>query len=647
MKKFLLLFLTLTCAAVAQVSIDWGDVDKTGSSLAHLATRSASDLNSGTLPDGRFPATLPALSGVNLTALNASNIASGTLGAARLPTLTLNLSGTLHTSPVTFTAGVGTATLATQAANLVFAGPASGAAAAPTFRTLNQADTQAATAANRTGLASRSGVAFGGATGARGPSSTLTNQNIGTFPFSVSFFYRVPSVAPSAGGIIVLGQSQTSSAAAYTFGAFHNGSDTIVWILRGANPGTDTNSATHTGLVAAYGGKWVHIVFVRPSSGNPVMYVNGVAQSLSLSSAGAAPTWQGSITSTWFTVGYGANADCAFGSTTLYNVALTPADVQEIYELGGGVPAKFQFGSQANLDTGNFSFESDTASPPVGWANAGNHIGTAVADGSAPHGSNVAEIVASGAGSWTTNAFSRGALNRQAGKVYRLDFSAKSISGNTTLDVKATPSGGGSSTFTLTTGWQVFTSFFSAPSDGDITTAYLIGGAGTFRLDNVQIRQVGAIVHLPVNDQLGFQVRDASTNGLHAERTVGTFWTESRSSGRQTLTYTFAHSAISSTAATTTAFVLPPNTVLREVQLNRTAAFDGGTALDIGISGTPTKFVNATSVAGTGFTRGASSSLVPESASATTTVFVKKNQATTTGSVTLNFIIEAVGSPTQ
>lgn len=45
---------------------------------------SAAELTSGTIPDARFPATLPALSGVNLTALNASNLGSGTVPAARL-----------------------------------------------------------------------------------------------------------------------------------------------------------------------------------------------------------------------------------------------------------------------------------------------------------------------------------------------------------------------------------------------------------------------------------------------------------------------------------------------------------------------------------------------------------------------------------
>jgi hypothetical protein len=56
---------------------DSGFID--GSSL------NASNLSSGTVPDARFPATLPAISGSNLTFLNASNLASGTLPDARFP----------------------------------------------------------------------------------------------------------------------------------------------------------------------------------------------------------------------------------------------------------------------------------------------------------------------------------------------------------------------------------------------------------------------------------------------------------------------------------------------------------------------------------------------------------------------------------
>ena len=52
---------------------------------ANLTALNASNLSSGTVPDARFPATLPAASGVNLTALNATNLASGTVPDARFP----------------------------------------------------------------------------------------------------------------------------------------------------------------------------------------------------------------------------------------------------------------------------------------------------------------------------------------------------------------------------------------------------------------------------------------------------------------------------------------------------------------------------------------------------------------------------------
>lgn len=84
----------------------WQAVNKTSSSLGDLAIKSATDLTSGTLPDARFPATLPAVSGVNLTALNATQLTSGTVPAARFPALT---------GDVTTSAGTVATTLANTA----------------------------------------------------------------------------------------------------------------------------------------------------------------------------------------------------------------------------------------------------------------------------------------------------------------------------------------------------------------------------------------------------------------------------------------------------------------------------------------------------------------------------------------------------
>jgi len=61
---------------------------------ANLTNLDANDLASGTVPDARFPATLPAISGANLTNLNATNVASGTLASDRLPTVPTTKGGT-------------------------------------------------------------------------------------------------------------------------------------------------------------------------------------------------------------------------------------------------------------------------------------------------------------------------------------------------------------------------------------------------------------------------------------------------------------------------------------------------------------------------------------------------------------------------
>ena len=73
---------TLTTPTIA--STGW-----TNALHAHAAnnsggTLSASILGAGTVPDGRFPSTLPAASGVNLTALNGTQITSGTVPVAQL-----------------------------------------------------------------------------------------------------------------------------------------------------------------------------------------------------------------------------------------------------------------------------------------------------------------------------------------------------------------------------------------------------------------------------------------------------------------------------------------------------------------------------------------------------------------------------------
>ena len=72
-----------------------GDLSGDGSSITNL---NADNLSSGTVPDARFPATLPTASGANLTSLNASNLGSGTVPDARFPATLPSASGANLTS---------------------------------------------------------------------------------------------------------------------------------------------------------------------------------------------------------------------------------------------------------------------------------------------------------------------------------------------------------------------------------------------------------------------------------------------------------------------------------------------------------------------------------------------------------------------
>lgn len=63
-----------------------------------ITALNATELTSGTVPDARFPATLPASSGTNLTALNATQLTSGTIPDARFPATLPATSGANLTS---------------------------------------------------------------------------------------------------------------------------------------------------------------------------------------------------------------------------------------------------------------------------------------------------------------------------------------------------------------------------------------------------------------------------------------------------------------------------------------------------------------------------------------------------------------------
>src|SRR6056300_926447 len=83
-------FCTLPACKAVILDSSGDIVANNGSNLTNL---NADNLASGTVPDARFPATLPASSGSNLTALNATQLTSGTVPDARFPATLPAVSG--------------------------------------------------------------------------------------------------------------------------------------------------------------------------------------------------------------------------------------------------------------------------------------------------------------------------------------------------------------------------------------------------------------------------------------------------------------------------------------------------------------------------------------------------------------------------
>jgi len=88
-------FCTLPASKAVILDASGNIVANNGSNLTAL---NATQLTSGTIPDARFPATLPALNGSALTALNASNLASGTVANARLDAQLQDVAGLATTA---------------------------------------------------------------------------------------------------------------------------------------------------------------------------------------------------------------------------------------------------------------------------------------------------------------------------------------------------------------------------------------------------------------------------------------------------------------------------------------------------------------------------------------------------------------------
>ncbi len=384
----------------------------------------------------------------------------------------------------------------------------------------------------RNALSPRGGMSFNGTVGDK-ISSILTGQSIGTDAFALSFMMRVPLASVAYRGVVGLSSSPTTHNNA---GSFHVSLNATALGLELDNTdGANNRTASVAGFVTAWAGQVVHVLVVRPLSGNPIVYVNGVVQTISTSTSGSAPaSWQANVNSGYLNVGFWTT-DAYEGEiygVALYNLELSSTDALEIYRLGGAVPARFQFGSQASLYTSNFTAGAD------GWTGAAANVA-----GNIDSINGVDDVLRVYADGTTGLHYGYRGVTTSREKCYRVTGSIYVPTGQTHLtscDIKYGGQPSGSSRWQLLNGiyqfnpnasWQSV-DFSLRVKLNDDSGFYLLHNPASYTgansttddvayLKSFVLRQVGAVVYLPMDDGIGRIARDLSSNNRHGIRTAG------------------------------------------------------------------------------------------------------------------------------
>lgn len=393
-------------------------------------------------------------------------------------------------------------------------------------RNLTPADVQALAALYRNGLSPRGGIAFDG-TASTAYRSTLTGQAIGTDPFSIVKTLKLPAVFSGIQGIVNLSSSQTTIAVANCFWANIDPSGALTVGIYGATT-SDLNTAAYS--LSVFVGKIIQLAIVRPSSGNVMIYVNGVLIAPVFTTGGTPPTWQGSVTNTYFNNGINAAGQIFMGvdySASFYNLALLAADVQEIYELGGGVPERFKFGNQTAQYTSDFSVGVDS------WAAFAGETLTGNVDG------------INGQNDWLSiNTVTQGfgyckrvMAAAQNGKAVRLRARVFNPSGSAygfvackhnniavlinsaAIAVVAVPANS-QADLDMYCPAIMGNSYWGYQLAIDAAGGSAVGNNQLLYIKNISVTQVGAVVHLQLNEGIGYQLHDDSTNKLDAVMTT-------------------------------------------------------------------------------------------------------------------------------
>jgi len=390
------------------------------------------------------------------------------------------------------------------------------------------------------------GLAFDGVTAST--KSVATVPSVGTSDITLASTFISNASQATFTCVAFLGSSGSYTHVAAGSFAIRIDTTSLLVLFYGATT-SDYNVWTYAGFGSTYNGKIVNLAVTKSSSGNAVIYINGVDVSSlgSFTSSGTPPTWQGSITNTYLMCGAG-KSDAIFNGTifsaTLFNRALSAAEVVTL--ANQGVQEADKWGSLGTaFYTGSFAAGTDlwgtdpsrTVSAPI----AANADGAGV-----PPTSDWMKVTTGGTQNlytYRSSGFSAYLSKRvkmtadifiPAGSpITHVSLGSVFTAGTAGYDRTAAIAVTAGSTTTVT-GDFVFVSGYMVIRNCDSSGSNVsIASGNSFYVKNVTISRAGAILDADLSVGVGYQVPDHSSNKYHGVvSATGTAWTRSNQRGQ-------------------------------------------------------------------------------------------------------------------
>lgn len=133
-------------------------------------------------------------------------------------------------------------------------------------------------------------------------------------------------------------------------------SSTAFTILRG-DSSTDYRAISVANFITLFAGRNITAHVIRNGAGDPLVYVEAVAQTTTAAvTGGTAPAWNSALTSTYLRLGNRASFevwDRTIHHAALWNIALSQAEIAALIVSGGIVPYKYKDASQVAITSGS------------------------------------------------------------------------------------------------------------------------------------------------------------------------------------------------------------------------------------------------------------------------------------------------------